>query len=74
VVFDVRIECLSLGESESSRYFREVIRGAYSDFQAGIPKVMPPVAFSLYWSEDGTTMNSKYPNSLPARVRVLYEV
>ena len=71
MVFGVRIERLSLEESESLRYFREVIRGAYSDFQAGIPDVMPPVAFPLSWSVDDTTRGSKYPNLLTARVRLL---
>ena len=75
MVFDVRIDCLPLEESESLRYFREVIRGAHSDFQAGIPDVMPPVSFPLSWSEVGdTTKDLKHPNLMPARVRMLYDV
>ena len=73
-IFDVRIGSLPFEESGSLRRCRGVVGGMYSDFQSGVPDLELPIIASFDMSRDGTTEDSKYPNSLPVEVRESYGV
>jgi len=61
---DVRIGLCSHTESESLRYWRELIGKVHVDFQANLLKCGPSPLMSSALLVDGRTEDSEFPNLL----------
>ena len=73
-VFDIRIKSFPLEATGPLRCSRKVVEEKYSDFHTRLPGYEPPMIYALATMEDGTTEESKYPNLMSPRVRMLYGI